>query len=109
MWAKTLTLLFLVFSSVLRTNGEDATPADITPTIIPDEKMIANLDEEADNLAKRIPEVAKDKDRAELEQMLAGMKEQREKLMQQQEELKRLNNDRQEASDSDVELAPREE
>ena len=62
-----------------------------------------------DNLAKRIPEVANDKDRAELEQMLAGMKEQQEKLMQQQEELKRLTNDPQEAPDSDVELASREE
>ncbi len=62
-----------------------------------------------DNLAKRIPEMTNDKDRAELEQMLAGMKEQQEKLMQQQEELKKLNNDRQEAPDSDVELAPREE
>ena len=47
MWAKTLTLLFLMFSSVLRTNGEDAAPADITPTIIANKKMIANLDEEA--------------------------------------------------------------
>ena len=141
-------------------NGEDATPADIPPTSIANEEMIANLNEEAggssnltkathyavriharwnihrspvdtwlgmtsnslinvgndrfilfvkDNLAKRIPEVANDKNRAELEQMLAGMKEQQEKLMQQQEELKRLTNDPQEAPDSDVELASREE
>ena len=47
MWAKILTLLFLVFLSVLRINGEDATPADIPPTNIANEEIIANLNEEA--------------------------------------------------------------